>query len=166
MPHNEALLVKTKSTRLAGISALAAALLLDQLTKGFVTANAARLAEGISVFSGFNLIFLRNYGISFGLFNQVPSWVLSVVALAISIWIASMMWRAKQTWEAVGCGLIIGGALGNVVDRMRLGAVTDFLDFYVGKYHWPAFNFADIAVVTGLALLVLSPIISRRTHTS
>lgn len=160
------MLLKVKSIHVAGVSALVAALLVDQLTKGFVTANAARLAEGIPVFSGFNLIILRNYGVSFGLFNQVPSWLLSVAALAISIWIASMMWRAKWTYEAVGYGLIVGGALGNVVDRIRLGAVTDFLDFYVDIYHWPAFNFADVAVVTGVVLLVLPPVISHRTHTS
>lgn len=160
------MVLQAKFIRVASVSALVAALLLDQLTKAFVTANAARLLEGIPVFPGLNLVFLRNYGISFGLLNEVPSWVLSAAALGISIWIASMMWRAKQAFEALGYGLIVGGALGNVIDRMRLGAVTDFLDFYVGIYHWPAFNFADVAVVTGVVLLVLSPSISHRTHTS
>lgn len=154
--------LQNKPARLAGVSALVAALLLDLLSKGVATANASTLSGGVPVFPGFNLIFLRNAGVSFGLFGQVPWWVLSLVALAVSLWIISMMWGAARRSQAIACGLIAGGALGNVVDRVRYGAVTDFLDFYLGAYHWPAFNFADVAVVTGVALLVLLPIVLRR----
>lgn len=155
---------QSHSIRVIGVAALLAALLLDQLSKAVVTANGTVLSEGMPVFPGFNLIFLRNYGISFGLFGQVPWWALALVALLISAWIASMMWRTTQKAEAIACGMIVGGALGNVVDRMRFGGVTDFLDFYIGDYHWPAFNFADVAVVTGVFVLVLFPIVSRRVR--
>ena len=142
------------------------ALLLDQLSKAVVTSNMSALSEGIEVFPGFNLVFLRNDGVTFGLFSQIPWWALSLVALAISSWVVLMMWRATQRAESIACGLILGGALGNVIDRMRFGAATDFLDFYFGTYHWPAFNFADVAVVMGAFLLVLLPLVSRRRRMS
>ena len=154
------------SSRLAGVSALIVALLLDQLSKAVVTSNMSALSEGIEVFPGFNLVFLRNDGVTFGLFSQIPWWALSLVALAISSWVVLMMWRATQRAESIACGLILGGALGNVIDRMRFGAATDFLDFYFGTYHWPAFNFADVAVVMGAFLLVLLPLVSRRRRMS
>jgi len=158
--------LQNKPARLAGVSALIAAFLLDQLSKAVVTANGPVLSEGLPVFPGFNLIFLRNDGVTFGLFSQVPWWALTLVALVIASWVGSMMWRATQRAETISCGLIVGGALGNVMDRVRFGAVTDFLDFYLGPYHWPAFNFADVAVVTGATLLVLLPVISRRPRIS
>lgn len=77
-----------------------------------------------------------------------------------------MMWRAVRTSEAVACGLIVGGALGNVIDRLRFDAVTDFLDFHLGTYHCPAYNFADFAVVTGAALLLLLPVFSSQPRAS
>lgn len=131
-----------------------------------MTANGLFLLEGVPVFPGFSLIFLRNDGVTFGLFSQAPWWVPTLVALAISSWVTSMMWRAVQRAEGIACGLIVGGALGNVIDRMRFGAVTDFLDFYLGSYLWPAFNFADVAVVTGVVLFVLLPVVSLRARIS
>ena len=159
-------MLQGKPARSAGVSALAAALLFDQLTKAAVTANAVSLSEGLPVVPGFNLIFHRNDGITFGLFGQVPWWALTLVALTVTAWLLLMMWRAARTSEAIACGLIVGGALGNVIDRIRFGAVTDFLDFHFGTYHWPAFNFADVAVVTGAALLLLLPVFSSQPRTS
>ena len=155
-----------RPARQAGISALLAALLLDQLSKAVVTANAEGLAGGLPVFPGFNLVFHRNDGITFGLFGQVPWWALAGVALTVTAWLFLMMWRTTRASEATAYGLIAGGALGNVIDRIRFGAVTDFLDFHVGTYHWPAFNLADVAVITGAAVLVLSPVFSSQVRTS
>ena len=159
-------MLQGKPARSAGVSAMVAALLLDQLTKAAVTANAAALSEGLPVVPGFNLVFHRNDGITFGLFGQVPWWALTLVALTVTAWLLLMMWRAARTSEAIACGLIVGGALGNVIDRVRFGAVTDFLDFHLGTYHWPAFNFADVAVVTGAALLVFLPAFSNQPRAS
>ena len=159
-------MLRGRPTRSAGVSALVAALLLDQISKAAVTVNSVDLAEGLPVFSGFNLVFHRNDGITFGLFGQVPWWALTSVALTVTAWLLLMMWRATRTSEATAYGLIAGGALGNIIDRMRFGAVTDFLDFHLGTYHWPAFNLADVAVVTGAALLVVLPIFSQKFHTS
>ena len=162
----EEMMQQGRPTRSAGVSALVGALLLDQLSKAAVTANSGNLADGLSVFSGFNLVFHRNDGITFGLFGQVPWWALTGVALTVTAWLFLMMWRATRASEATAYGLIAGGALGNVIDRMRFGAVTDFLDFHLGTYHWPAFNLADVAVVTGAALLVVLPIFSKEPGTS
>ncbi|SFH28855.1 signal peptidase II [Palleronia marisminoris] len=155
-----------RPARSAGILTVVAALLLDQLSKAVVTAHADGLAGGLPVFSGFNLVLHRNDGITFGLFGQVPWWALTGVALTVTAWLFLMMWRTTRASEATAYGLIAGGALGNVIDRVRFGAVTDFLDFHLGAYHWPAFNLADVAVVTGAALIVGLPIASKKPRMS
>lgn len=155
---------QAKQSRWPGTSASIAALSLDQISKAIVIANKFDLLEGAPVFHGFNLVFLRNEGITFGLFSQVPWWGLTIVALLIASCCAFMMWRAMRRLEAIGWGLVVGGALGNVVDRIRFGGVTDFLDFFIGPYHWPAFNLADVAVVTGVAIIILLPPGQRSTR--
>ena len=133
--------------------ALCTALVTDQVSKTIVAMNADRLSDGLPLLPGFNLTFLRNDGVTFGLFGNMPWWALSLIAFAVCGVLAVMLWRTTRYLEAVAHGLIIGGALGNIVDRLRFGGVTDFLDFYVGNTHWPAFNIADVAIVTGVALL-------------
>ncbi len=146
-----------KTPLTVGCIAAVAALLVDQGTKAIVVANAASLRDGLPVFSGFNLVFLRNDGVTFGLLSGVPWWGLVVLALVICAWITGLMLRTQDRVEAFGYGLVIGGALGNVLDRVRYGAVTDFLDLYVGSVHWPSFNMADALLVSGLAILILRP---------
>lgn len=118
-------------------------------------ANAEALATGVAVFPGFNLIFHRNYGVTFGFFQNVPWWVLALVATAVVLFLVVSLIRATQAAEAVAYGMVIGGALGNIVDRLRFEGVTDFLDFYLGTVHWPAFNLADVFVVCGVGILLI-----------
>jgi len=120
-----------------------------------VLANAEALATGVAVFPGFNLIFHRNYGVTFGFFQNVPWWVLALVATAVVLFLVVSLIRATQAAEAVAYGMVIGGALGNIVDRLRFEGVTDFLDFYLGTVHWPAFNLADVFVVCGVGILLI-----------
>ena len=141
--------------RSIGICAAVAALAADQASKAFVLANAEALATGVDVFPGFSLILHRNYGVTFGFFQNVPWWVLTLVATAIVLFLAVSLIRATRAAEAVAYGMVIGGALGNVVDRVRFGGVTDFLDFYLGTAHWPAFNLADVFVVCGVGILLI-----------
>lgn len=102
-----------------------------------------------------NLILIRNDGVSFGMLGGLaPWWALVLLALAVIAWLSVWLWRSQGRLLSVALGLIIGGALGNVVDRIRFQAVTDFLDFHLATYHWPAFNLADVAVVCGATLLV------------
>ena len=145
--------------------ALCTALVTDQVSKTIVAMNADRLSDGLPVLPGFNLTFLRNDGVTFGLFGNMPWWALSLIAFAVCGVLAVMLWRTTRYLEAVAYGLIIGGALGNIVDRLRFGGVTDFLDFYVGNTHWPAFNIADVAIVTGAALLFVPERFSRPAQT-
>lgn len=141
-----------------GYLSVIVALMADQASKEAVLENAHRLSAAIPVVPGFNLVFTRNEGVTFGLLSGTPWWVLTVLAALISLWIASIMLRSRHKVEVVGCGLILGGALGNIADRVRHGGVTDFLDFYVGNYHWPSFNLADVAVVCGVSLLIFHQI--------
>ncbi len=115
----------------------------------------------IEVIPGFfNLVMVWNRGISFGMLGgagALPPWVLSAVAVAICIALFFWLRAARSRWTAWAIGLVIGGAIGNVIDRARWGAVFDFADFYIGRWHWPAFNVADAAIVVGvLALLAES----------
>lgn len=143
-----------------GAVCIAAALAVDQLGKAAATAYRAALADGIPVVPGFNLVFLRNDGVTFGLLDGVPWWALSGLALGIVVWLAVLLARTGSRLDAAAYGLIIGGALSNVADRLRFGAVTDFLDVYVAEWHWPAFNLADVAVVCGVALLLFSEVLT------
>jgi signal peptidase II len=143
------------SKRWIGAFVAAFALLADQASKAIVEASAPMFANGVPVFPGFNLVFLRNYGVTFGTFQQVPWWILSGLALGIVAFLCALIWRTTSAVSVVAYGSIIGGALGNVIDRIRYGAVTDFLDLYVGSAHWPAFNLADVAIVCGVGLLLV-----------
>ncbi len=116
----------------------------------------------------FNLVLTYNRGMSFGLFNTagsgggVNALVFSLVAAAIVAGLAWWLSRVRSPFLAVAIGLIIGGAVGNVADRVRLGAVVDFLDFHVGSWHWPAFNLADSAICIGVAAMLLDGLLLHR----
>lgn len=154
-----------KQPHLQGFIAAGTAFLVDQVTKAIVVANAADLSAGIPVFPGFNLIYLRNDGVTFGLLGGAPWWSLTVLALVICGWLAVMLVRTACRVEAAAYGAIIGGALGNVLDRIRFRGVTDFLDFYAGSRHWPAFNMADVFVVGGVGLLLIAPWLTAKFQT-
>ena len=154
-----------KQSHFQGFIAAGTAFLVDQVTKAIVVANAADLSAGIPVFPGFNLIYLRNDGVTFGLLGGAPWWSLTALALAVCGWLTVMLVRTANPVEAIAYGAIIGGALGNVLDRIRFRSVTDFLDFYVGSTHWPAFNMADVFVVSGVGLLLIAPWLSAKLKT-
>jgi len=141
--------------RRVGIGCAAAALALDQGAKALALGTPA-LVDGVELLPILNLVLVRNHGVSFGMLSGVvPWWALILLSLAIVAALAVWLWRSQGRAVSMALGLIIGGALGNVVDRVRFQAVTDFLDFHVAAYHWPAFNLADVAVVCGAALLML-----------
>lgn len=139
---------------LAMIVATAAA---DQITKLAVLRSLSP-GEIYSVSPGFNLTLGFNEGASFGMMSDLMAGrPLLMVALtgALAITFAGMAFRADTRREGIGLALIVGGAVGNIIDRLRQGAVTDFLDVYWRDWHWPTFNGADIAISLG-ALLVLT----------
>jgi len=102
-----------------------------------------------------NLVLVLNRGISFGMFNGGKfSLFFALSSLVISLGLAIWMIRAKDKPTSFALALVIGGALGNVIDRIRFGAVIDFIDFYVGSYHWPAFNIADSCIAIGAFVML------------
>src|SRR5207245_9988897 len=114
----------------------------------------------------FHLTHIKNSGAAFGLFSASPSFWTSAllvrVCAALLVTVAACVWRSPRLqWESgVGLALILGGALSNLVDRIRVGRVVDFLDVYVQSYHWPSFNLADSAIVVGALFLILQVIFS------
>lgn len=138
---------------------------LDQLTKWVVLGPLDLAGRPIEVTPFFNLVLVWNRGVSFGMFNSGAAfapWLLSGLALAVVIGLTVWLRRADHLMTAAGLGLVIGGALGNVVDRVRFGAVVDFLDFHLAGYHWPAFNVADAGIVVGAALLMADGLLVHR----
>ncbi|MCG8509325.1 MAG: signal peptidase II [Rhodospirillales bacterium] len=130
---------------------------LDQATKWWIVERVMQPPRFIEITPFFNLVMGWNRGISFGLFNNdspYNAWVLTTIAAVIVVVLLVWLRRAERGVIAAGIGLVIGGAIGNAVDRMRFGAVADFLDFHVAGFHWPAFNVADSAIFIGAALLV------------
>ncbi|HYG99238.1 MAG TPA: signal peptidase II [Terriglobales bacterium] len=137
-----------------------AVFVLDQFTKWLV-AKDIPLHDTIAVIPGlFRLTHVQNRGAAFGLFDDSPSeWkiaVLVVVSVVALVVVTALLWKNGHVITATGIGLalVLGGAIGNLCDRLIAGYVVDFLDFYIGSYHWPAFNVADMAIVVGAFLLV------------
>jgi len=136
-------------------------LLLDQATKVIIVERFTA-ATAIAVIPGlFRLVLVENTGMAFGLLDDSPSplvfVVLTLVSAAILGFVIYLIWTSQFPSAVGGYGLavILGGAAGNVLDRLVRGKVIDFLDFYVGSTHWPAFNVADTAIVVGAALLMV-----------
>jgi len=147
-----------------GLGIATVVLFLDQLTKWWVVSIVMQPPRVIPVTPFFNLVLGWNRGISFGLFHGDSAfnvWGLPAIALIIVIILLVWMWRATGPLVSVALGLIVGGALGNVIDRIRFGAVADFLDFYALGYHWPAFNLADTGIVLGAVMLIYDSLFSR-----
>ncbi|MFZ6765268.1 signal peptidase II [Pseudoroseomonas sp. WGS1072] len=141
-----------------GLPVAGVALLLDQVSKAWALAALWPPHLPYPVTPFFNLRLGFNTGVSFGMFaggSAASAWVLSAVCTAVAAGLLVWMWRSRSRREAAGLGLVTGGALGNIVDRIRQGAVTDFLDFHVAGYHWPTFNIADTAIFVGVALVLL-----------
>jgi signal peptidase II len=134
---------------------------LDQLTKLLVS-SIMPLGAQVTVFPGFfNLVHVHNRGAAFGLLSHLSpevAWIffLGTTSLVIAV-VGYLWWRLpERQWSvSLGYSLILTGAVGNFIDRLRLGEVIDFLDFYWGRYHWPAFNVADSLVCLGAGVLIL-----------
>lgn len=143
---------------LPGAAVAIGVLLLDQATKALANALLMPPSGGpITITSFFDLRLGYNRGVSFGLLSSdhpAAPWVLSALAVLVVAMLLAWMRRAADAWLRSALGLVIGGALGNVADRLRQGMVTDFLDFHVAGWHWPAFNLADSAIVVGAAILL------------
>jgi len=155
-----------------GLATAVAIAILDQLTKLAVLRFFAERGPGerlVPVTSFFDLVLTYNRGVSFGLFNggndaggELNAIGFSVAAAAIVALLIFWLSRVASFYMAAAIGLIIGGAVGNVVDRLRIGAVVDFLYFHAGSWYWPAFNLADSGICIGVGAMLLDGLLLRR----
>jgi signal peptidase II len=136
--------------------------IIDQLSK-IAVAGSIRYYESIPIIDGFlNLVHVRNRGMAFGLMNRPDEqlslyFLISATVIAIILlilWFNSL--KGGSRGLIFGLSLILGGAIGNLIDRLRLKEVVDFIDFFIGKYHWPAFNVADSAITVGVFWIVIN----------
>jgi signal peptidase II len=151
---------------------VAATLILDRWTKLLIQKR-FDLNESISVIDGFfNITYVRNTGVAFGIFSSISSPAKSVLLSVFTAFAAvvvvtySVRSPARNRLLQVALGLILGGALGNLYDRLAYGYVVDFLEFYAGSYHWPSFNVADSAISVGVGLLAIEIIRSEAPNRS
>jgi signal peptidase II len=144
-----------------------ATLIVDQLTKNLLLDYLLKTEiKMVSVIDGFfRLVIVWNRGVSFGLLGgdrPLPAFLLSGVAIAVCVGLFVWLRRTDRPLTGWGIGLVMGGAIGNVIDRARWGAVFDFADFHVDQWHWPAFNVADSAIVVGVGLMLIDSLLGER----
>jgi signal peptidase II len=149
-----------------GVAFLAA--VIDQLGKAWVLRLMAGTPPGpriVRVTPFLNFAFTLNHGMSFGLFNTetgINAVAFALVATAIVVALLVWLVRTRDPLLAFAIGLVVGGAIGNVIDRLARGAVVDFIDFHIGQWHWFVFNLADAAISVGVGLMLIDGLRGRR----
>ena len=138
-------------------------LLLDQVSKRMVVENIETFANGLEVTKYFNLVYVENRGVSFGMFSEHDkSFYFGILSMLVSAYIIYLIVKSNYIMEIIGLSIILGGALGNGVDRLYQGYVVDFIDLHLNNLHWPAFNFADTFITIGAIVFVLSIILDKK----
>jgi signal peptidase II len=134
------------------------AVILDQMSK-FAIADSMQLYQSISIMPYFNLTYVHNTGAAFSFLSEAGGWqrwffagLAFVISVVIAVWLARL--KQQETLLAVALSLVLGGAIGNLIDRLAYGYVIDFLDVYYQTWHWPAFNIADSAITLGVMLML------------
>lgn len=136
--------------------------ILDQLTK-YIASTSLEIYQPVAVMPMFNWTLMHNTGAAFSFLaneNGWQRWFFAVIAVVVSVVIVLWIKRLEQheKWQAAALALILGGAIGNVIDRIWLGYVVDFIDVYYESSHWPAFNVADSAIFIGVAMIIIESI--------
>jgi len=151
---------QTNSTAIKTVRLAILVIVLDQLTKYIAVSNLS-FAEPVAVMPYLNWTLVYNYGAAFSFLAEMGGWqrwffagLALVVSAILMFWLSKL--PSKITAEVWGINLVLGGAIGNVIDRFLAGRVTDFVDFYIGNWHYATFNVADIAITIGAGLLILS----------
>jgi len=135
------------------------AVILDQVSKLFI-AGSMQLYQSIPIMPYFNLTYVHNTGAAFSFLSEAGGWqrwffagLAFVISIVIAVWLARL--KQHETLLAVALSLVLGGAIGNLIDRLAYGYVIDFLDVYYQTWHWPAFNIADSAITLGVILMLV-----------
>jgi len=146
------------------IQAVFLLVVIDIASKWLIASVVMDPPQRFSVLPFFDLVLVFNYGISFGMFGEIGPWgpkLLSLMTTCVTIILIVWLWRTKHLYEVIGLTLIIGGSIGNIIDRLHDNAVTDFLSLYAGSFYWPVFNGADIFITVGTVSLLVSSVILR-----
>ena len=155
MPAVEGAEVNVASRRYFGVALVA--VIADQGTK-FAITQWLDLGQSVALTPFFNLVHVLNPGAAFSFLAEAGGWqryFFILLGTGISLWLAVLLHKGVENrWEACGYSLLLGGAMGNVIDLVWGGAVIDFLDVHAASWHWPAFNVADIAINMGVGLLL------------
>lgn len=150
----------------AGLACAIVVALADQASKWAVADWLKELGRNVPVTGFFDFVLVYNRGASFGLFQTDSPWgpwLLTGFTLAVIVALLVWMVRTDEAPLTTALGLIVGGAAGNAIDRLVHGHVVDFLDFHIGRYHWPAFNLADSAITAGVAIILYGSLIGARS---
>lgn len=134
-------------------------IVLDQLTK-YIASTSLEMYKPVAVMPMFNWTLMHNTGAAFSFLHDAGGWqrwFFTIIALVVSVVIVSWIRKLArhEKWQAIALALILGGAIGNVIDRIHLGYVIDFIDVYYQQWHWPAFNIADSAIFLGVAMFII-----------
>lgn len=162
---------RIRKNRRAGLAVAALVFVVDQAVKWIVT-YPLQLPhrQEIEVVSFFTLKWLKNYGVSMGLLNaegELGRWLLVALTAAIAAFVTFWMWREKRRDDSVALALVLGGALGNILDRVRLGYVVDYADLHIGDIHpFLVFNVGDAAITIGVLLLLVRALLTRERKAS
>lgn len=138
-------------------------LFLDQISKRIVVENIEIFANNLEISKYFNLVYVENRGVSFGMFSEHDkSFYFGILSMLVSAYIIYLLAKSNDLIESLGLSLILGGAVGNGVDRLYYGYVVDFIDLHLNNLHWPAFNFADTFITFGAIVFVFSIISNKK----
>ena len=138
-------------------------LFLDQVSKRIVVENIEIFANNLEISKYFNLVYVENRGVSFGMFSEHDkSFYFGILSMLVSAYIIYLLTKSNDLFESLGLSLILGGAVGNGVDRLYYGYVVDFIDLHLNNLHWPAFNFADTFITFGAIVFVFSIISNKK----
>jgi signal peptidase II len=135
-----------------------AIIVLDQVTK-YLIVNALSSYDSIEIFPFLHIVNVRNTGAAFGSFKSLGSSFFIIISVAAIIFIVYLL--MKRAYNTFGLSFILGGAVGNLIDRVLYGQVVDFVDFSIGSYHWPAFNVADSALSVGIIIILMTSVLRK-----
>lgn len=135
-------------------------IVIDQITK-WIASNNLAMHDPVPVMPSFNFTLMHNYGAAFSFLSDAGGWqrwfftiVAAVISVVLVVWIVRL--KAHEKWLGIGLSLVLGGAIGNLIDRVSYGYVVDFIQWYYDRFYWPAFNIADSAIFVGTGILLLS----------
>jgi signal peptidase II len=152
---------------LLGLGIAVVVLAADQASKAILIEFLNGLNfEPIRITGFFSIVMVWNRGVSFGLFGsgeELTRWLLTVFALVVAVCLVFWMRKQSKRLPVIALGLVVGGAVGNAIDRIVYGAVADFFDIHVAGYSWPAFNIADSAITVGVILLVADALLAPKS---